>query len=145
MRMTSVVLALVAGYFFGIPLGCGQPTAYQSPYQIVLTVPSAKLYEPDTAPPRNDTTLESSTAFQDWYSRSVLEQYGPWGPEPRHYPAVPDFENLPMDWKRQRLLAVASSMIGLPYQHHHIPDWNPPPDWPWKPVAYGRNSREGCR
>jgi len=32
-------------------------------------------------------------------------------------------------------------LIGLTYQHHHIPDWNPPADWPWKEVAYGRNSK----
>lgn len=43
-------------------------------------------------------------------------------------------------WKRQRVLAVAVKHIGLPYQHHHIPAWDPPASWPWKPVAYGKNS-----
>ncbi len=36
---------------------------------------------------------------------------------------------------------VGQRLIGLTYQHHHIPDWNPPADWPWKEVAYGRNSK----
>jgi cell wall-associated NlpC family hydrolase len=38
-------------------------------------------------------------------------------------------------------MAVAQKYTGLPYQHHHIPDWDPPRDWPWKKVAYGHNSK----
>jgi len=33
------------------------------------------------------------------------------------------------NWLRQRLVAVAASMIGYGYRHHHIPDWNPDQSW----------------
>ena len=30
---------------------------------------------------------------------------------------------------------------GYDYQHHHIPDLNPPANWPWKEVGAGRNGK----
>ena len=33
-----------------------------------------------------------------------------------------------MAWKRARVVAVAKKYIGLPYRHHHIPDWEPSGD-----------------
>src|SRR5262249_2994401 len=79
--------------------------------------------------------------YREWYSTHIRKKYGAWGPAARRFPPIDGFENIPASWKRQRVLAVAVSYIGLPYQHHHIPDWDPPPDWPWKHVAYGRNSK----
>jgi hypothetical protein len=32
-------------------------------------------------------------------------------------------------WQRQRLVALAASMVGYPYRHHHIPDWMPDARW----------------
>jgi cell wall-associated NlpC family hydrolase len=32
-------------------------------------------------------------------------------------------------WKRQRVLQAAEHYIGLPYQHHHVPQWNPSSAW----------------
>jgi cell wall-associated NlpC family hydrolase len=31
--------------------------------------------------------------------------------------------------------------IGYGYQHHHVPDWDPPKGWPWKAVKTGHNGR----
>ena len=47
-----------------------------------------------------------------------------WGPEAPVCPAVivPDKVD-PVKWKRNRIIAVAKRYIGLPYTHHHIPDW----------------------
>ena len=39
--------------------------------------------------------------------------------------------------RRQRVIAVALRYRGYGYQHHHIPDWDPPPEWPWKPTCAG--------
>jgi hypothetical protein len=114
---------------------------YQSPYTVVFSVPPQELYAIDQQEPRNDPRMESSIPFQDWYSKRVRKEFGAWGPDPRHYPPIQGFENIPASWKRQRVLAVGYRMIGLPYQHHHVPDWDPPTDWPWKQVAYGRNSK----
>jgi NlpC/P60 family len=95
----------------------------------------------DNYPPRNSPELESSTPYREWYSMRIRRKMGCWGPSPRLYPVIPHFDQLSPSWKRQRVLAVACGFIGLPYQHHHIPDWNPPRSWPWKPVKYGRNSK----
>src|ERR1051326_2306590 len=141
MQWRPVVLALSAGYLCSLGSAYAQDSAYQSPYDVVFSVPAEELFQIDSSPPRNDFRNESDTPYEDWYSRRSRQKFGSWGPLPRHYPAVPDFERLPATWKRQRVLAVAYRMVGLPYQHHHLPDWDPPHDWPWKPVAFGRNSK----
>jgi hypothetical protein len=116
--------------------------SYKSPYSLNYTIPLDKLLAPDSDPPRNDWHLQSETAYERWYSPAILKRFGSWGPEPRHFPApFADFTKVSPDWMRQRLLAVGQKMIGLPYQHHHIPAWDPPADWPWKEVAYGRQSQ----
>lgn len=114
---------------------------YQSPYKIVLSHTLDELLSANQVPPRDNFRLESKTPHDEWYSERTRKKFGAWGPEPRHYPMIEGFSSKPPEWKRERLLAVAHDLIGLPYQHHHIPDWNPPPDWPWKEVAYGRNSK----
>ncbi len=52
----------------------------------------------------------------------------------------------PTTFDEQRLLYVASTLIGTPYQHIHLPTFDPwtngytvapgpPPNWPWAPVS----------
>lgn len=122
-------------------VGAYNTDGYKSPYEVQFRYPMEELMAIDNSPPRNDRKLESSMPFEEWYSRRTRKEWGVWGPPPRHYPAHPDYDRMPVAAKRERVLAVACSFIGLPYQHHHIPDWDPPRDWPWKPVAYGRNSK----
>lgn len=140
MRCNALVLALVAGFFCNLNAN-SETGDYKSPYQVVFSIPVEQLLAPDSEPPRNSKEKESLTPYDDWYSPRIRRKFGVWGPEPRHYPAITDFDQLSPDWKRQRLVAVATEWIGLPYQHHHVPDWDPPEDWPWKPVKYGRNSK----
>jgi cell wall-associated NlpC family hydrolase len=112
---------------------------YVSPYSIELSAPMDELLSADQAPPRNDWHLEAKVPYEKWYSREVRKDFGAWGPSARQFPRLEREGGL--GWKRQRLLAVAYKYVGLPYQHHHIPDWDPPADWPWKEVAFGRNSK----
>ena len=42
---------------------------------------------------------------------------------------------------RERVIAAAARFIGYGYQHHHIPDWDPPEHWPWKETCVGHNGR----
>lgn len=114
---------------------------YKSPYSIRYSVPMEELTYIDRESPRNDPRLESEIPFELWYSGRVRKEFGAWGPLPRHYPAIPNYQQKSLNWKRERVLAVACSHIGLAYQHHHIPSWDPPADWPWKQVAWGRNSK----
>ena len=37
------------------------------------------------------------------------------------------------------MVAAARRHIGLGYQHHHLPEFDPPGDWPWLAVSAGRN------
>ncbi len=136
-------LLLTLGLVPGILPVSGQAESggYRSPYSVEFSVPIDELHAVDSVPPRDDPYKESETPHHLWYSREVRRRDGAWGPEPRHYPPIEHLQDRSPSWQRQRVLAVAVSFIGLPYQHHHIPDWNPGPDWPWKPVAYGRNSK----
>ncbi len=47
-----------------------------------------------------------------------------WGPHAFKYSAVVVPEGCdPIKWKRLRVIAVAKRFIGLPYRHHHVPNW----------------------
>ncbi len=51
---------------------------------------------------------------------------GTWGPRAAAYPSVVVPKGCdPVKWKRLRVVAVAERYVGLPYRHHHIPQWDP--------------------
>lgn len=141
-RKLKISSALIVALFFvgGVRTASGE-AAYRSPYEFKTTVPVEELRAVDRKPPRDNPKLEASIPVDLWYSDATKKKFGAWGPRPRNYPLIDGFETLTPSWKRQRVLAVAQGLIGLPYQHHHIPDWEPPQDWPWKTVAYGKNSK----
>ena len=58
------------------------------------------------------------------YPKNVWESCcGPWGPWPAEFPVVKAPAKYPaIPWKRDRIIEVAKKYIGLPYQHHHIPE-----------------------
>src|SRR4051794_9555449 len=74
-----------------------------------------------------DKIAPSPVPQSEWY----LEKYrGSWGPRAATFPPVEVPSGVdPIAWKRARVLAVARRYIGLPYQHHHIPQWTPPTSW----------------
>jgi cell wall-associated NlpC family hydrolase len=39
------------------------------------------------------------------------------------------------------VIAIALAYQGYEYQHHHIPDFDPPQGWPWKEVGSGHNGK----
>jgi cell wall-associated NlpC family hydrolase len=39
------------------------------------------------------------------------------------------------------VIATAMRLAGYGYQHHHVPDWDPPAGWPWKETCVGRNGK----
>ena len=67
----------------------------------------------------------------DFSYRDGLPQYSSpnyrdsWGPRPARYPApqIPSACD-PVKWQQQRVVAVAEKYIGLPYKHHHIPEFD---------------------
>ena len=90
---------------------------------------------------RGDPRHESETPHYEWYSRHVRKKFGSWGPRPRTYLPPIGLEKRSVEWKRERVIAVAAHYIGYGYQHHHIPDWDPPAGWPWKETCVGHNGK----
>jgi cell wall-associated NlpC family hydrolase len=114
---------------------------YRSPYSVKFSFPVEELIGDLERGPRGDAREESSLPFREWNSPRSRKDYGSWGPPARHYPAVPGMERKSAEWKRERVIATALRYQGYGYQHHHIPDWHPPADWPWQQVASGHNGK----
>lgn len=126
------------------------PANYRSPYSLSFTAPG--LLDDFSQFPRNEVKEQSQNpVFADWYNLSYWKDTTnpgiiserDWGPTSALYPAPRVPANLPQgmtaaEWRQQRVVATAASYLQLPYQHHHIPGWNPPRNWPyWKKVAEG--------
>ncbi len=138
----------LSGAIIHLPLGAQtlvaqEPEArpYKSPYKLEFRHSTVSLGEGFDRKPWNSPELQSEIPHREWYSEKVRTQYGVWGPPARQYPAQPEIEMNSVEWLQERVIHVASRWIGTPYQHHHIPSWQPPEGWPWKKVAYGRNSK----
>jgi len=113
---------------------------YQSPYLVHFSFTEDEL-SGDLRGERGDPYRQSRIEHREWYGHHVREWYGAWGPPARHYPAPQGLADRSLSWKRQRVIAVALRFQGYTYQHHHIPDWDPPRDWPWKEVGTGHNAK----
>ena len=74
----------------------------------------------------------------DYYAKATRERWGSWGPPARQLPAPVERSEDPVVWA-PRIIAAARRYIGLGYQHHHVPDFDPPANWPWREVSAGRN------
>lgn len=131
---------IVPAVVFGIAafVQAGEP--YHSPYEVKYTHSITSLVG-DLDGERGDRRRESSVPHAEWYSPKVKERWRAWGPPARHYPAPPAAAGKSADWKRERVIATAMRFHGYEYQHHHVPDWNPPAGWPWLKVGVGRNGK----
>ncbi len=115
--------------------------SYQSPYKVAFSFSEGDLTGDFASGLRGDFKQESTIAFQLWYAPSTQKRYGSWGPPARHFLPPAGLSQKSPDWMRQRVIAVALRYQGYRYQHHHIPDWDPPADWPYKASPLGRQSK----
>jgi hypothetical protein len=116
---------------------------YASPYRLKLHASWGTVTAGFDAPPWRLWQDEADPAyFQDassWYAAPAYEaipahpqQRGGSllrGPGARKYPPPAPPPSGAAAWQRQRLVALAASMIGYPYRRHHIPDWQPDARW----------------
>lgn len=116
-------------------------TDYVSPYSIKYTFSRDSLIYDLLNTERGDYKQSSTTDYADWYSNSVKKKYGVWGPATKQYDTPEIIKGKSAEWMRERLIATASLFLGYGYQHHHIPDWDPPSGWPWKKVCMGKNGK----
>jgi len=117
------------------------PPASSGGYGLDLTYPTEDLIGDLLHTERGDPHRESEVPHRDWYSQRERHRMGSWGPRARTYPPLSGLEARPLTWKRERVIATAARFIGYAYQHHHIPDWSPPADWPWQETCAGRNGK----
>lgn len=109
---------------------------YSSPYGVQFSTPAADLLAGFDESPWADPREQARVPFTEWYSAATRTRWGAWGPPARRYPAPAG--RLRGRLARERVVAVAAALIGLDYQHHHVPLWNPPAGWPQKVVRSGR-------
>jgi cell wall-associated NlpC family hydrolase len=139
----ALALALTATLALGLPAHDEHPASedYRTPYHIQFHFPVEELLADIDNGERGNPFRESAIPHRDWDARHVRTQYGAWGPPARHYAAPPHVLDRSVQWKRERTIAVALRFVGYGYQHHHIPDWEPPRGWPWKPCCVGHNGK----
>ena len=145
-RILTAVLALsfVATALFHSTFAEPRPAtqrAYQSPYSLKFTFPTEDLIGDILHTDRGKPELQSSVPVEQWYSESIKSKWGAWGVPTKAFPPPDGIDKQSSRWKRERVLATAIRYDGYTYQHHHLPDWNPPTDWPWKEVGHGSNAK----
>jgi hypothetical protein len=137
----NLVLVVCAALTVPAPSAPAQEPAYRSPDRVEFTRPREELVGDLERTERGDYRLEGEIRFANWYAPRTLERWGAWGPRARDYPPPPGVEPWPAERKRERVVAVALRFQGYGYQHHHLPDWSPPPGWPWKETCAGANGK----
>lgn len=124
-RILALALLLHTGALFA--------EAYKSPYKVEFTFKDEELIGDLLKGPRADFKDEASVPFREWYSDAAKKRWGYWGPGARHFEGPPGAANKGAEWMRQRVIATGLRFAGYGYQHHHVPDWEPPADWPKEP------------
>jgi cell wall-associated NlpC family hydrolase len=135
MRALAVIL-----WFAGLAASGFAQQAYKSPYSVRFTFSPADLVG-DLEGSRGDIKNQSSVKFQSWYADTTKTRYGVWGPPSQHFDPPAGLSKRDAEWMRQRVIAVGLRYQGYRYQHHHIPDWDPPADWPYKQSPLGKQSK----
>jgi len=103
---------------------------YRSPYSVKFTFPLEELTGDLTKGPRSDWKDSASVPFREWFLPANAARWGYRGPGAKHYDAPPGASTKSPDWARQRVIATGLGLVGYTYQHHHVPYWEPPADWP---------------
>jgi hypothetical protein len=142
----AATLLATAGVLCGVSVpGVGRKAEAQAPtasgYGVEFRRPISELIGDLLATERGNPRLEASIPHSEWYSKGAERRYRGWGPEPRAYPPLPGLERRSVEWKRERVVAEALRFVGYAYQHHHIPDWDPPAGWPWSRTCAGANGK----
>lgn len=147
-RVLAVSCCVLMSGLAGLSVASGQEATatveervYRSPYRVEFTRSERELIGDLERTERGDHRIEAEVPFHQWYAPRTLERWRAWGPPARTYPAVPGLEEWSVERKRERVVAVALRYQGYAYQHHHIPDWSPPAEWPWMSTCAGRNGK----
>ena len=103
---------------------------YKSPYQVNFTFKEEELIGDLLKGERADWKDHASVPFRDWYEAANRTRWSYWGPAARHFDPPAGLASRTPQWSRERVIATGLRYAGYSYQHHHVPDWDPPADWP---------------
>lgn len=106
---------------------------YRSPYTVAFSLAQEELTGDLLKGPRSDWKDQASVHFREWFLPANRVRWGYWGPPARHYDPPAGLSQRSPQWLRERVIATGLRYVGYSYQHHHIPDWEPPADWPAAP------------
>jgi len=117
------------------------PEPYTSPESVKLRHSEKELLQDLLDGERGDPERQSAIPFDEWASDATRKKYGAWGPPLKAHEPPEGIAGQSAEWKRERVLALGLRYRGYSYQHHHLPDWEPPTGWPWKEVGRGSNAK----
>jgi len=146
MKRLLPLLALYVGSAFAypFPLSFPSPGGYQSPYAFQFTQPEKARTRGWNKAPWNDPRAWSPLLRDRWYDRMAYRLRSfenlAYGAREIDFPPPPKYVAMTPQLRRERVLSVAAAMIGMRYQHHHLPNFDPypeRPEWPWIKVANG--------
>lgn len=106
---------------------------YKSPYRVKFSFPDEELIGDLIKGPRSDWKDYATVPHRQWQDPANQRRWGYWGPSIKHLSPPAGLAKKSPQWSRERVIATAMRYIGYSYQHHHVPDWEPPADWPRDP------------
>ena len=104
--------------------------AYTSPYSVTFSFKEEELIGDLLKGTRSDWKDYASVPFRDWYNPSNEVRWTYRGPPAKHFSPPTGLASKSPQWSRERVIAAGMRFIGYSYQHHHVPDWEPPSEWP---------------
>lgn len=106
---------------------------YKSPYSVKFSFKEEDLIGDLLKGPRGDWKDFATVPHSQWQDPANQRRWGYWGPAMKHFSAPVGLAKKSAQWSRERVIATGMRYIGYSYQHHHVPDWEPPADWPRDP------------
>ncbi len=106
---------------------------YKSSYKVKFTFKEEELIGDIMKGPRGDWKDMASVPYRDWYNSANQGKWRTWGPAAKHFNPPAGLSGKTAEWSRERVIATGLRFVGYSYQHHHVPDWDPPADWPRDP------------
>jgi len=104
--------------------------AYKSPYSVNFSFKQEELIGDLLKGPRSNGKDYASVPFGEWYNPSNEKRWSHYGPAAKHFNPPAGIAKKSPQWSRERVIAAGMRFIGYTYQHHHVPDWDPPAEWP---------------
>ena len=104
--------------------------AYKSPYTVSFSFKDGDLIGDLLKGPRSNWKEYASVPFSDWYNPANEKRWTHYGPAAKHFSPPTGLSSKSPQWSRERVIAAGMRFIGYSYQHHHVPDWDPPAEWP---------------